>query len=178
MKQFYEIKAPEIFKEIGIGETMSSKPAYLKGRTIKLMLKEVMPSSGKNYFDIHLKVSGIEGDSLSTILIGHECSKEFLTSVVRRGRSKISSINDVTTKDGKRVRVKSFAITIKRAYSKVKSEIRKKIKSVVEEESKKSSYNEFMVGIFENKIQEKISKEIRKIYPIRVFEIYRTELLK
>jgi small subunit ribosomal protein S3Ae len=178
MKTFYEIKAPEVFKEIRVAETLSSHPMQLKGRTIKLSLKEIMPNSQKDYFDVKLRLLDPKEGYIPTELISHETARDFITSVVRRGRSKISLIIDVKTKDAHEIRVKCFAITLKKTYTTIQKEIRKIMKKIIEEEAKGTSYYQFMLEIFENKLQGKVIKEIKRIYPIRVFEIYKTELLK
>jgi small subunit ribosomal protein S3Ae len=95
--------------------------------------------------------------------------------VLRRIR-RIDTIQNLKTKDGVKLRVKCIAVT-RKIKSSIERIIRKEIERLIKEEVENSPISEFVTKILNDKIKKRVMKEIRKIYPIRNFEIRKTQVL-
>ena len=74
------------------------KPA---GRVVETTLYDILKQDPQHYsFKLYFQIDRIEGDTAYTILKGHEFSREYLRSLIRRGSSMSDFIKDYKTKDG------------------------------------------------------------------------------
>lgn len=176
-KNWFEIIAPDVFDNETVSETPAEKDHDVLERTVKVGLKDLMPSSDKYYMDVTLQVREVDGKKAKTELVGHTTSKEFVSKMVRRRSDRIDQVSDVTTKDDRRVRVKLIASTIKNTNSAAKTSIRKKMDELVHEKAEKKDYDDFMRSIFQGEFQEEVNDACSTIYPLRSVEFRKTELL-
>ena len=177
-KNWYEIIAPDVFDKAKISETPSDREEKVLNRTVKVGLKELVPTSNKYYMDVFLQIYNIEGNKAHTKLKGHKTSKEYVSKMVRRRSDRIDKVMDVKTKDNKKVRVKIIAATINNTTSITKKSIRKKIEEIVREEASKNRFVDFMNSIFQNEIQQRLEENCKKIYPLKTIEFRKTELIE
>jgi len=175
-KNWFEIIAPDIFDNEKVAETPAEKGAKVEDRQLKLGLKDVMPSSNKYYMDVFLQVDRVDGKKAKTELAGHTTSKEYVSKMVRRRSDRIDQVADVETKDGRTVRVKMIAITIRKTNSGAKTDIRKKMEEIAREQASKKNFDQFMRDIFQDELQQEIDQACKKIYPLRTVEFLKTEL--
>lgn len=176
-KDWYEIVAPDIFDNKEVSKTPADESEKVMDRKIKMELKNLIKGTDKYYMDVFLKVNDIEGKRASTKLVGHKCSREYISRLVRRGSDRLDLVKEVETKDGKVLRVKIIAITLKKVNSSVEKKIRKEIWDLVEDKAEDMSFDEFMQAIFSNEIQKEIYQKVKKIYPLRTVEFRKTELI-
>lgn len=177
-KDWYEIIAPDIFDNEKVSETPSDKKEKVDGRTIKVNLKDLVPTSNKYYMDVFLKVNEVEGNKAQTELVGHKTSKEYVSKMVKRRSDRIDKVMDVDMKDGKKVRIKIIASTLNNTHTSTKKAIKEKIDEIIQDEASSSTYVEFMNDIFQNQIQRNLNDSCKKIYPLRSIEFRKTELLE
>jgi small subunit ribosomal protein S3Ae len=86
-------------------------------------------------------------------------------------------VQDLNTKDGITIRVKSLAIIRGKIKSSIRTTIRNKIKELMKAEVEALTLDEFIESIISDDTKNKILKEARKIYPVRNFEIRKTEVM-
>lgn len=176
-KDWYDIIAPDIFGAKKVSETPADEAAKVEGRQVKVNLKDLMPDSGKYYIDVFLKVTDVSGNKARTELVGHKCSREYLSRLVRKHSTRIDYIEDFETKDNKKIRVKLIITTLGKCKSSVKKEVRNKAGELVQEEVEENDFNEFMQSIFENKIQRTINDKVKTTYPLKSVEFRKVEVL-
>ena len=176
-KDWYKIVAPDIFDNKEISQTPADSSENLEGRQVKVELKKLLPKTDKYYMDVYLKLDEVKGDRVSTKLAGHECSRQYVSRLVRRNSDRIDLVEDYETDDGKDVRVKMIAITLKKVNSSIEKKLRKKIAEVVEEKIEGKNFDEFMDSVFSNEVQKEIYNEVKQIYPLRTVEFRKTELI-
>ena len=177
-KQWYEIIAPEIFDSKIVGETLAADPRQLVGRVIDVSLIDVSSNYSKFYVKVRLQITNIDGNKAVTKLVGHECMRERVYRMVQRHGRRVDAIQDVTTKDGIHLRVKTVFMLIKRVGASTKDATRKLMRILIEEAATKSNFDDFMNAIISGDLQHKVRKECSKVYPIGGIEIRRTELVK
>src|SRR3989338_1027926 len=108
MKSWYSIIAPEMFDSREIGQLVSSDEANLLNRIVKVGLGDLLGSFSQStaYTSLFFRVKEVKGKSAHTAFIRHELVPGYVRTLARRRRSVINQVDDVTTRDGVRVRVK------------------------------------------------------------------------
>lgn len=175
-KEWYEITAPEMFGGEAISETPAEEAEMVLGRTVKVGLKDLMPSSDKYFMDVFLQVEDVEGDTARTRLVGHTTSQEYISKMVSRGSNRIDAVTDVETADGEIVRLKAIGVTIRKTNSATVKHVRNRIEDTIQEFAGDRSYDDVMEAIFTGDIQHQVRDACQDIYPLRSFEIRKSEL--
>ena len=86
---------------------------------------------------------------------------------------------DLTTKDGVKVRVKGIAVVSRRAKSNTLKQLRRRITELVGEAvCRFLRWKILFAGVLNDKLKGHVLREIRTIYPVRNFEIRRTEVIR
>jgi small subunit ribosomal protein S3Ae len=98
--------------------------------------------------------------------------------LIRRRRSKITTITDVRTKDGYKLRVKAMVLTAVRARDHHKTDIRKKMEEIIRDTAKNSTFPEFVHAMLMGGLGSKIYGQCKKIFPMKRVEIYKSEVLE
>jgi len=111
MKKWYSIIAPKVFGEVSLGSTPAYDVTQTIGRRVETTLYDLTGDFSQVYVHLYFKIVSNEGDRLITRFVGHELSRDYLRSLIRRKSSKVNSVFDVTTKDGYVVRVKGLVLT-------------------------------------------------------------------
>ena len=178
MKKWFTIVTPKTFGEIVLGSTPAYDVNQTIGRKIETTLYDLTGDYSMVYVHLYFKVIGLEGDKLMTRFVGHELSRDYIRSLVRRKSSKIDAITDVTTKDGYSLRVKGLALTTYKAHVSQKTEIRKIIWDILSKKASESTFDEFVQDIVFGKLSNDIFETAKKIYPLRKVELEKTKVLK
>ncbi len=177
-KEWYTVKSPEMFGGKKIGEMPAATEETVKGRTIETGVTDIHGSSRKYYFKVKMKVTDVDGKTCSTKFVGHDCSRDYITRIVRKRSKRIDEITRVETKDGTVMRVKTICATIKSVGASTQTSIRKKLSEVIKEEASKKNCEDFIKDIFMNRLQGKVKRHIDKIYPLREIEFRKTEVVE
>ena len=177
-KSWYEVVAPTYIIEKSLGETPASEPELLYGRVIEMAKLGV---SKDLYYDINLKISfkitKVEGNICKTEFVGHEIAKEQIRSQIRRNRSKIEAILNVTTKDKGRLRISSIIITPIRCGTSAKKIVRTKIETIIKEAAKGQEFKEFVQNMVNGTLSAAIKEEVKKIYPVVMVDVRKSKVL-
>jgi ribosomal protein S3AE len=155
---------------------LSSDPKSLVGRRIVVSLVELSKDFSKFYFKINFQVDKVDGNKAMTKLVGHECMRERVYRMVQRHGRRVDVVQDITTKDGVKIRVKTVFMLIKRVGKAKKDNSRKIAKDIVEKIVKESTFDELVSDIISGDLQHEIRKECNKVYPIGSIEIRKTEI--
>lgn len=176
-KKWYDVVTPEIFGKMSIGSTPTDDPAKLVGRVMDTTLGELTNDLGKQNVKMHFKVNEVSGESAHTRFTGHELTRDYLRSLVKRRTSLVESNIVVTTKDGFKVHLKPMALTIKRAGSSQIKAIRDIMNATLHERGKELNYEQFIHEVVLGKLASDIYKKSKIIYPLRRVEISKTKIL-
>lgn len=178
LKKWFTILAPKIFGEVVLGSTPAYDSNQALGRRVETTLYDLTGDYSLVYVHLYFKVVSADGDKLVTRFAGHELSRDYIRSLVRRKSSKIDAITDVTTKDGYTIRVKGLALTTYRAHVSQKTEIRKIIWDILSKKASESSFDEFVQDVVFGKLSNDIFQQAKKIYPLRKVEVEKTKVIK
>lgn len=176
-KEWFTIIAPKLFDEKEIGRTMASDSKMLMNRKITMNLMELTNNFNKFYMKFLFRVDRIEGNKAFTSFDGSECLRDYISRMVVRRIRRIDTVQDLKTKDGVKIRVKGIAIIPRRIKSSIQLKIRNKIKEKLQKEVEAITLEDLVEKIISDEIKMRVLAEARRIYPVRNFEIRRTEII-
>jgi len=176
-KKWYTVVAPPYFGSIEIGSIPSDDPQKLLGRVVESTLYDITEDFAHQYLKTYFQIIGVDGKRALTIFKGHEYSRDYLRSLVRRKTSRVDGIFDVTTKDNYRLRIAACAFTTTRIKTSQEREIRAIMKKIIQEKAKTLTFDQFVQEAVLGKIASDIYNEAKKITPLRHVGIRKTKLL-
>jgi small subunit ribosomal protein S3Ae len=178
LKQWVTVLASPSFGNAPIGRvpiTDVEKPA---GRVVETTLYDILKQDPQHYsFKLYFQIDRVDGDTAYTILKGHEFSREYLRSLIRRGSSMSDFIKDYRTKDGYLVRVYTIALSQGRMNSSKKHEIRMIIDKIIGERAASLSYDQFVQETVLQKLASDVYNEAKKVTRLRHVGVRKTKLI-
>ncbi|MGQ9538812.1 MAG: 30S ribosomal protein S3ae [Candidatus Bathycorpusculaceae bacterium] len=176
-KAWYTVVAPPYFGNVELGAIPADEQEKLVGRVVETTLYEITGDFAHQYLKIYFQITNVEGKTARTMFRGHEYSRDYLRSLVRRRTTKVDGIFNVTTKDGYRLRVAVCAFTLSRIKTSQEQAIRKIMTKIVEEKSKALTMDQFIQEMVLGKIASDVYNEAKKIVPLRHVGIRKSKLL-
>lgn len=177
-KVWYRVLAPALFNNVAVAETPAADQSLLINRVAEASLQDLTGDFRKSHVKLYFKIDRVEGTDAYTYFIGHSLTNDYVRRLIRRRRSKIDGVFDVTTKDGAIVRVKPLATTERRIQSSQKHVIRGMMGGVISSFAKERTLDELIKSILEDGLSNEIMKRCKEFYPLKKVEIYKTELMK
>jgi small subunit ribosomal protein S3Ae len=175
-KAWYRIHVPEVFGKSYIGDTISSDPATVNGRILQTTLGEIIQDYTKQHIKIRVKVTGVAGDSAYTEFVGHELTRDYMRSMVKRRTSRIDTILPVTTKDGKVLRITMTCLTLTRANLSQVHAIRSAMTRFLQAYAAQREFPAFVKEMVSGEITKELFKLVKPIYPVRRVEIIKSRV--
>jgi small subunit ribosomal protein S3Ae len=176
-KNWYNVLAPPSFDNVTIADTLTDNPESLINRVTGVSLQDLTNDFRKSHITIFFKVSKVEEANAHTQFAGHSLTSDYLRRMIRRRRSKIEGVYDVTTRDGAVLRVKPFATTDKRIQNSQRKVVREAMKKTISDSAKTNTLSEFVKDILDGRVGSDIYKNCKKLYPVKRVEIYKTEVI-
>jgi len=176
-KEWYVLLAPKLFKEKEIGETPVGDAKTLIGRRIDVYLINLVDDLSKYYIKFYFKVKEIKDDKAYTEFAGFECLRDYISRMIRYGIKRIDIVQNLTTSDKAKLRIKTIIITSKKMKKNVEVDLKKFVEEKMKKNIETNTLNEFIEKTINDNFKNSILDEGSKIYPIRIFEIRKVERL-
>ena len=176
-KDWYKTKSPPYFGGVELGALPSDEPTKLLGRIIDATLYDITNDFAHQYLKMYFQVTDVDGKTAQTIFKGHEYSRDYLRSLVRRRTTRVDSILNVTTRDGYQLRVGVSAFTLTRVKTSQEHAIRVITKRIIEEKASTLDFDQFVQEVVLGKIASDIYNDAKKIAPLRHVGIRKSKLL-
>jgi small subunit ribosomal protein S3Ae len=177
-KKWFKIFAPPEFDRKEIGETPADKEKNLLGRTVKTTLGELTGERQKRHVVLKFRVNDVKGTQAFTEIVQHEIHHIYMNRMVRRRMSKIEAVQVSTTKDKKKVRIKTVALSQKKLNRKQETAIRNAIIKSIEKSAGKKDFSPLIQLIVFGVLASKLFKDLKKIAPLRRVEIVKSVVLE
>lgn len=177
-KKTYEIIAPSMFDDKKIGETISSDPANLVGRTIEVTMREILGDFSKSHIKVKFQITDVKGNLAYTKFKGQALSRDYIRSQIRRKTTRIESIIDVVTKDNYKLRVKVTGVAIGRAQTAQERIVRRAITEMTREMAAQVNIDQFVRDVVSNKVSIGLYRKINKVYPLKRVEVRKIKVLE
>jgi len=175
-KTWYSVLAPKFLGEMELAKTPASDEAQLLNRVIILPLKEVSRDIAHIYTNIKLRVFEIKGKTAFTKFIGHEISKEYLSTLVSRHRDALHCVYAVKSRDGIEFTVKILVVTGVPCSNSQKTALRNALKKEVEAKVAATDFGKFITEALYGRLGAELSHKLKHVAPIRRVEIKKTQL--
>ena len=175
-KGWYKIHVPEVFGKTYIGDTISNDPATVKGRILQTTLGEIIQDYTKQHIKIRVKVTSVTGDAAYTEFVGHELTRDYMRSMVKRRTSRIDTILPVRTKDGKILRITMTCLTLTRANLSQVHAIRSAMSQFMTSYAAQRELPAFVKEMVSGEITKELFKLVKPIYPVRRVEIVKSRV--
>jgi small subunit ribosomal protein S3Ae len=176
-KQWYTIIAPKMFGEVEIGRTISDDPDKIIGRKVSVSLMNLINDFRKYYMKFKFRVVDVDDSFARTEFDGSTVVRDYISRMVRRRSRRVDTVQDLKTKDGIMIRVKGMTIIPRQVKTSVKDTVRDSVREIVQNEVERSTLEAFIKRIISDDIKHRVIRESGRIYPIRNFEVRRTEIL-
>ncbi len=182
-KTWYNVFSPDYFGKVQIAEIPGiDKPDQIIGRTVETTLYEITNDFSQTHIKLVFKINDIEGINAHTKFYGHDFTRDYLRSLVRRTTSRIDGIFNVTVKDKDtsntyKVRVTAVVFTQKRAKTSQQKAIRTIMKQIIEDKASQLNFIEFIQECVLGRIGSEIYNNAKIIYPIRKSEVMKTKVI-
>jgi small subunit ribosomal protein S3Ae len=166
-KQWYMVTAPPYFGSVELGGVPADEPQKLVGRVIDSTLYDITNDFAHQYLKMRFQITEIDGKTAKTMFKGHEYSRDYLRSLVRRRTTKVDGLFKVTTKDGYTLRVAVSAFTLSRIKTSQEKILRAIMDKIIKEKASALTMDQLAQEIVLGKIASDIYNVAKKIAPLR-----------
>jgi small subunit ribosomal protein S3Ae len=171
------VTSPPYFGNTELGLVPADNPDKLIGRVMDATLYDLTNDFAHQYLKMYFQVLKVDGKTAQTIFKGHEYSRDYLRSLVRRRTTRVDQILDITTKDGYKLRVAVCAFTLSRIKTTQERAIRAVMRQIVQEKASELTFDQFVQEMVLGKIASDVYNEAKKIAPLRHVGIRKSRLL-
>lgn len=192
-KDWYDVKAPAMFKNRQIGKTLVSRTVGtklaadgLRGRVFECNQAD-LHGDESSYRKMKLIVEDIQGKNCLTNFHGMSLTRDKLCSMVKKWQTLIEASADVNTTDGYRLRLFCIGFTHKRnnqvkktAYAQRTQvyNIRAKMVQIITREVSSGDLRMLVNKLIPDSIAKDIEKACQGIYPLHDVHIRKVKMLK
>jgi small subunit ribosomal protein S3Ae len=176
-KSWYKVLTPPYFGNVELGTLPVEDPERLVGRVIDSTLYDVTNDFAHQYLKMHFQITEIDGKTAHTIFKGHEYSRDYLRSLVRRRTTKVDGIFDITTKDGYKLQVAICAFTLSRIKTAQEHVIRATMEKIIKEKTSTLTLDQLAQEMVLGKIASDVYNEAKRIAPLRHVGVRKSKLL-
>jgi small subunit ribosomal protein S3Ae len=172
------VNSPPYFGNTELGAVPAAETANLIGRTVDATLYDVTGDFSHQYLKMYFQINAVDGKTAHTIFKGHEYSRDYLRSLVRRRTTKVDGLFNIITKDGYNLRVAISAFTLSRVKTSQEKAIRNIMTKIIKEKAAALTMDQFAQEMVLGKIASDIYNEAKKIAPLRHVGIRGSKLIK
>jgi small subunit ribosomal protein S3Ae len=176
-KAWYMVVAPPFFGNIELGAVPAEEEERLTGRVVEATLYDITGDFSHQYLKMFFQISEVDGKTARTIFKGHEYSRDYLRSLVRRRTTKVDGLFNLTTKDGCKLRVAVSALTLSRIKTSQEKIIRNMMERVINEKAAALTLDQFVQEMVLGKIASDVYNEAKKVAPLRHVGIRKSKLI-
>ena len=175
-KSWFKVHTPDNLGKAYIGDTIANDAESVVGRIMTATLGEIVNDYAKQHVKMSFKIATVTGDAAYTEFVGHEVTRDYLRSLVKRRSSRIDCIVPVTTKDNKKVRLTICCYTFARANISQEHALRSAITQAVAVQAQAWDLNTLLNGIVSGEISRDLFKAVKTIYPTRRVEVIKSKV--
>jgi small subunit ribosomal protein S3Ae len=175
-KKWYKVVSPPYFGGVELGAIPADDPSKLVGRIVDGTLYDITNDFAHQYLKMYFRVEDVEGKTARTVFKGHEYSRDYLRSLVRRRTTRVDGIFNVTTKDNYGLTLAVSVFTLSRIKTSQEQEIRTIMHKIVKEKASSLTFDQFVQELVLGKIASDIYNEAKKISPLRHVGVRKSKL--
>jgi small subunit ribosomal protein S3Ae len=175
-KSWYKVHVPDNLGKAYIGDTIANDAESVVGRIMTATLGEITNDYAKQHVKMSFKIATVAGDAAYTEFVGHEVTRDYLRSLVKRRSSRVDCHVPVVTKDGKKVQLTISCYTFARANIAQEHAIRGVITAALNAQAQAWDLTTLLNGIVSGEISRDLFKAVKTIYPTRRVEVIKSKV--
>ena len=175
-KSWYKVYSPEVLGKTYIGDTIANDAENVVGRIMQTTLGEIINDYARQNVKMKFRIAEVAGDSAYTEFLGHELSRDYMRSMIKRRTSRIDCHVPVMTKDGKKLDLTVTCFTLTRANLSQVHAIRNLISTMVGKIGTESEMNGIINGIVSGEISREVFKAVKPLFPVRRVEVIKSKV--
>ena len=175
-KKWYNVVSPPYFGGVDLGAIPSDDPSKLIGRIVDGTLYDITNDFAHQYLKLYFRIENVEGKIAQTIFKGHEYSRDYLRSLVRRRTTRVDGIFNIVTKDNYGLSLAASVFTLSRIKTSQEHEIRAIMSKIIKEKASNLTFDQFVQELVLGKIASDIYNESKKISPLRHVGVRKSKL--
>jgi len=175
-KKWYKVVSPPYFGGVELGAIPADDPSKLVGRIVDGTLYDITNDFAHQYLKMYFRVEGVEGKTAHTVFKGHEYSRDFLRSLVRRRTTRVDGIFNLSTKDDYGLTLSVSVFTLSRIKTSQEQEIRTIMHKIIKEKASALTFDQFVQELVLGKIASDIYNKAKKISPLRHVGVRKSKL--
>lgn len=176
-KTWYMVIAPSFFGNIELGSIPAQEEQMLIGRVVEATLYDITGDFSHHYLKMFFQVHHIEGKTAKTLFKGHEYSRDYLRSLVRRRTTKVDGLFNLATKDGFKLRISVSALTLSRIKTSQEKIIRDMMEKTIKDKAAALTLDQFVQEMVLGKIASDIYNQAKLVAPLRHVGIRKSKLI-
>jgi small subunit ribosomal protein S3Ae len=171
------VLTPTYFGNVELATIPADDPEKIIGRVIDSTLYEITNDFSHQYLKMYFQITEVDGKTAKTVYKGHEYSRDYLRSLVRRRTTKIDGIFNINTKDNYKLRIAISAFTLSRVKTSQEKDIRSIMREIIKEKAETLTLDQLSQEIVLGKIASDIYNKAKKITPIRHVGVRKSKLV-
>lgn len=175
-KKWYNVVSPPYFGGVDLGAIPADDPSKLIGRIVDGTLYDITNDFAHQYLKLYFRIENLEGKTAQTIFKGHEYSRDYLRSLVRRRTTRVDGIFNIITKDKYGLTLAASVFTLSRIKTSQEHEIRAIMSKIIKEKASSLTFDQFVQELVLGKIASDIYNESKKISPLRHVGVRKSKL--
>ena len=176
-KAWYMVVAPPFFGNVELGSLPAEEPEQLIGRVVEATLYDITSDFSHQYLKMFFQINELDGKTARTLFKGHEYSRDYLRSLVRRRTTKVDGLFNLTTKDSYKLRVAVSALTLSRIKTSQEKLIRDIMENTINEKAAVLTLDQFVQEMVLGKIASDVYNKAKKVAPLRHVGIRKSKLV-
>jgi small subunit ribosomal protein S3Ae len=176
-KAWYMMVAPPYFGNVELGSVPAEEESRLLKRVVEATLYDITGDFSHQNLKMLFQVNAIEGKTARTLFKGHEYSRDYLRSLVRRRTTKVDGLFNLTTKDGYKLRIAVSALTLSRIKTSQEKTIRQIMDQIIKEKAAALTLDQFVQEMVLGKIASDIYNNSKQVAPLRHVGIRKSKLI-
>jgi len=175
-KSWYKVHVPDNLGKAYIGDTIANDAESVVGRIMQATLGEITNDYAKQHIKMSFKIAQVTGDAAYTEFVGHEVTRDYLRSLVKRRSSRVDCHVPIVTKDGKKVQLTISCYTFARANIAQEHAIRLVISQALTTQAQAWDLTTLVNSIVSGEISRDLFKAVKTIYPTRRVEVIKSKV--
>jgi len=175
-KKWYNVMSPPYFGGVELGAVPTDDPTKLVGRIVDSTLYDITNDFAHQYLKLYFRIKEVEGKTARTVFKGHEYSRDFLRSPVRRRTTRVDGIFNVTTSDSYGLTLAVSVFTLSRIKTSQEHDIRGIMSKIVKEKASTLTFDQFVQELVLGKIASDIYNQSKKLSPLRHVGVRKSKL--
>jgi small subunit ribosomal protein S3Ae len=171
------VVAPPFFGNVELGTLPAEEPEQLIGRVVEATLYDITSDFSHQYLKMFFQINELDGKTARTLFKGHEYSRDYLRSLVRRRTTKVDGLFNLITKDGFKLRVAVSALTLSRIKTSQEKLIRDVMTKTIDEKAAALTMDQFVQEMVLGKIASDVYNKAKKVAPLRHVGIRKSKLI-